>query len=71
MPVSLPNINPFRIDTTPSNAYDVCLMFEVRALEQASDTGGHKPSELVFARLLGYMLIHAPVDSGRDYIGLL
>jgi hypothetical protein len=65
--MSLP-INPFQIDSIPSNAYDVCLMFEVRALEQASDIGGHKPSELVCARLLGYMLIHAPVDTGRDYL---
>ncbi|KAJ8597921.1 hypothetical protein M405DRAFT_779056 [Rhizopogon salebrosus TDB-379] len=66
MPVSLP-INPFQIDSTPSNAYDVCLVFESRASE-ASDTRGHKPSELVCARLLGYMLIHAPVDTGRDYL---
>ncbi|KAJ8597922.1 hypothetical protein M405DRAFT_779057 [Rhizopogon salebrosus TDB-379] len=66
MPVSLP-INPFQVDSTPSNAYDVCLVFESRASE-ASDTGGHKPSELVCARLLGYMLIHAPVDTGRDHL---
>jgi hypothetical protein len=66
MPVNLP-INPFQIDSTPSNAYDVCLMIEGRASE-ASDTRGHKPSELVCARLLGYMLIHAPVDTGRDYL---
>ncbi|KAJ8588954.1 hypothetical protein M405DRAFT_792280 [Rhizopogon salebrosus TDB-379] len=66
MPVSLP-INPFQIDSTPSNAYDVCLVIEGRASE-ASDTRGHKPSELVCARLLGYMLIHAPVDTGRDYL---
>jgi hypothetical protein len=66
MPVSLP-INPFQIDSTPSNAYDVCLMIEGRA-SGASDTRGHKPSELVCARLLGYMLIHAPIDTGRDYL---
>ena len=62
MPTHLPS-NPFPVDTTEQKAYDVCLAFE----RCASDSGP-SPSALVCARILGYMLIHAPVQTGRYYI---
>jgi hypothetical protein len=62
MPVALP-CNPFLVGTTPHKAYDICLRFERRVLSL------RQPSpQLVCARILGYMLIHAPVVTGRDYL---
>jgi hypothetical protein len=62
MPVALP-CNPFLAGTTPHKAYDICLRFERRVLSL------RQPSpQLVCARILGYMLIHAPVATGRDYL---
>ena len=63
MPVPLPK-NPFPVDTNPCKAYAICLKFERRA----SNSGQNSPSPLVCARVLGYMLIHAPVETGRDHM---
>jgi hypothetical protein len=62
MSVPLPP-NNFTVRTTVRDAYDTCLMFEHRA----SDLG-RQPSPRVCARLLGYMLLYAPVEAGREYI---
>jgi hypothetical protein len=62
MPVALPR-NLFLAGTTPHKAYDICLGFERRA----SNLRQPLP-QLVCARILGYMLIHTPVVTGRDYL---
>jgi hypothetical protein len=45
---------------TVNYAYNRCLTLEAQA-----DMHQSKPPSLVCARLLGYMLIHAPNDAGR------
>lgn len=62
MPAPLPP-NPFPVGTTVRKAYDKCLGFECSALDS-----GRRPSPLVCARLLGYMLIHAPVQTGKEHL---
>lgn len=46
-----------------ANAYDRCIMLETHTPNLNS-----KPPTLVCARLLGYLLIHALVDKGRDSV---
>lgn len=68
MPQPLP-VNPYNINThiREHNAYATCLAYE------ASSIAGLHPvpsgvSSLVCARLLGYMILHAPTDVGRGNI---
>jgi hypothetical protein len=63
MTVPLPP-NNFPLGTTVHEAYDACLIFE----RCASDSG-RRPSPRVCARLLGYMLLYVPLQSGREYLG--
>ena len=64
MPEKLPGPPPFPVDdATLCKAYTICLDFESRASDSTS-----RLSPLVCARILGYMLIHAPVESGRIWL---
>jgi len=64
MPEQLPRNPPlFPTETIQRKAYDRCLDFESRASDSAS-----RLSPLVCARILGYMIIHAPVKTGRVWI---
>ena len=66
MPEQLPrNPPPFPLDTIPCEAYNRCLDFESRASDSESMS---QLSPLVCARILGYMLIHAPLDTGRVWL---
>jgi hypothetical protein len=60
MPQPLPN-NPFPAGTQASQAYTTCLTLEA-GFPQVNWSG---PPTVVCARLLGYLIIHAPTVSGR------
>ncbi|KDQ54715.1 hypothetical protein JAAARDRAFT_402182 [Jaapia argillacea MUCL 33604] len=48
------------------DAYDVCLRFEHSCASSTPVRSG--TPGLVCARMLGYMILFAPVDSGRNYV---
>lgn len=68
MPQPLPP-NPYKINTHSReyNAYGTCLKYEARAI-----AGSHPvvsgPQSVTLARLLGYMILHAPTELGRENI---
>lgn len=68
MPEPLPLPNPY--DSTTNSilhpAYNRCLDLEARN-EQVKETVSL--GVLVCARFLGYMLLHAPTDGGREDFG--
>lgn len=68
MSQSLP-LNPYRINT-PSrehNAYATCLAYEAEAIAGShSVISGIQPVTL--ARVLGYLILHAPTELGRANI---
>ncbi|KAJ3501682.1 hypothetical protein NLJ89_g9227 [Agrocybe chaxingu] len=59
--------NPFSNLTISHEAFSKCLDLE-RRREQAQQDG--RLSALICARLLGYLLLEAPVETGRDKIAL-
>jgi hypothetical protein len=65
MPQPLP-ANPYLPGTLYSDAYTECVRMEAWAINRPAPD--HGPSVLVCARLLGYMIIHAPIHEGRDNI---
>lgn len=58
--------NPYPETTVWYTAYDICRQFELSTIEQTIPL--HGLSELVCARFLGYMVIEAPNDAGREDI---
>lgn len=59
--------NPYSPGSLYSDAYIACVQMEAWAIgHHAQALSG--PSVLVCARLLGYMIIHAPTHAGRDNI---
>lgn len=58
MPTPLPDLPPIEVDTNAQIAYDVCLGYQTVAHDQG----------LMHARLLGYLIIHAPSTTARDEI---
>jgi hypothetical protein len=66
MPEELPRSPPpFPIDTIPCKAYNRCLDFESRP---GASNSTSRLSPLVCSRILGYMLIHAPGETGRVWL---
>jgi hypothetical protein len=65
MPQPLPP-NPYQPGSTYFNAYNICAHFEGLAAVLTLESLTLAP--LVCARLLGFMIIHAPSASGRDNI---
>lgn len=47
------------------NAYDKCLIYEAAVVNQLSSD---PLSPVIYARLIGYLIIHAPTTGGRDII---
>jgi hypothetical protein len=48
--------------------YKICLEFESKAIMISTPLPSSDPSCLVCARFLGYMILEAPTDRGRDNI---
>ena len=65
MPQPLP-ANPYPAGSRSSDAYIACLSMEGYAFGITSPARG--PSTLLCARLLGYMLLHAPTQIGHNNI---
>ena len=63
MPVPLPN-NPYDAGTPTHQAYETCRTLEAGPTP-ANWCG---PPTVVCARLLGYIIIHAPTEEGRTNI---
>jgi len=68
MPQPLP-ANPYNINTNPGehDAYATCVAYEARAIAGLHPVPSGVTS-LVCARLLGYMMLCAPTDTGRENI---
>ncbi|KAF5350969.1 hypothetical protein D9756_008340 [Leucocoprinus leucothites] len=58
--------NPYPTTTVWYNAYDICRQFERRTTQPAAPPSGL--FELECARFLGYMVMEAPNDAGRENI---
>lgn len=55
--------NPYNLSSEPEwyNAYQWCLQIEPHCLND-------KGQDLVYARILGYLILKAPTSEGRNYI---
>ncbi len=62
---SLPPNAPDRIENVPrlEEAYNVCLEQE-RSLQSTTEKGGHIGNDLVYIRILGYLLHLVPGEQG-------
>ncbi|KZP05196.1 hypothetical protein FIBSPDRAFT_843242 [Athelia psychrophila] len=62
-------VNPYNIGTHPyeCNAYATCLTYEMEAIA-GSHHATSGPQSVVLARVLGYMIIHAPTALGRTNV---
>ncbi|KAH8828744.1 hypothetical protein DL96DRAFT_1595475 [Flagelloscypha sp. PMI_526] len=59
---ALPNSNNVSLDGNDLNAYDVCLAFESHSVHNSLT------QDIMHARVLGYLILHAPSDNARHEI---
>lgn len=62
LPLTLPIANATQLWTS---AYATCLAYENAAVGMVAPDHW---TDIIAARVLGYLVIHAPIDSGRDNI---
>ncbi|EDR01336.1 uncharacterized protein LACBIDRAFT_312175 [Laccaria bicolor S238N-H82] len=69
MPQPLPFVPPLVIqgDPTGMGAYEICLRIEGN-LQCASNDGKQINNDLVYVRVLGYLLHHSPSDQGLSRV---
>ncbi|KAG5653993.1 hypothetical protein H0H81_008575 [Sphagnurus paluster] len=63
-----PAPSSFLPSTVLYNAYERCLNYEAETVETTSTQNPDQLRPLIAARILGYLLLHAPMEEGRIFL---